>query len=80
MVGKTMILKNKSIRVRANSFGSLFMTIYDRNDKDQLVHEAEYKFDGSMDGVDLEISIPPKCRTEYAKIMKVGSQKKLQVA
>ncbi len=66
-----MVLKNKSVRVRANSFGSLFMTVYSKNADGALVHEQEYKFDGSMDGVDLDISIPPRCRTEYAKIVAI---------
>jgi len=61
-----------SIKYRVLSPDGFDTKGFDRNEKNQLVQIGDYKFDGSMDGVDLEISIPPKCRTEYAKIIKLN--------
>ena len=69
-----MKIKNKAIRIGATSFAgrlSMYLNVYKKDKKGVLEHEQTYKFDGSMDGVDLEISIPKGCRTEYAKIIKV---------
>lgn len=69
-----MKLKNKSIRIWGNNYGNIFLSTYTKNKKGVLESKKDdkcYKFDGSIDGVDLEISIPKGCRTEYAKIIKI---------
>lgn len=55
--------------VRANTYGDLFLTIYTVGEKGVLSHEKEYKFDGDMGNVDLEVGIPKGKRKEYAKII-----------
>jgi hypothetical protein len=62
-----MILKNKKIMLVGNAYGKVSMSVSDKDDN----YIGSYKFDGHFDGVDLEISIPKGCRTEYAKIIKV---------
>ena len=64
-----MELKNKTIRINGNSFGTLSLTVYDKIDG-KLEHNQSYKFDGFMENVNLEILIPKGCRKEYAKIVK----------
>jgi hypothetical protein len=67
-----MILKNKSVRIHANTYGDIFISI-DKVNKDGVrEHEGTYKFDGWIDGVDLEVGIPKGKRKEYAKIIKLN--------
>ncbi len=61
------ILKNKSVRIRANTYGDLFINVY--TTKNGETYEGTYKFDGDMEGVDLEVGIPKGKRKEYAKII-----------
>jgi len=59
-------LKNKTVRVRANTYGDLFINVY-TGEK----HEGTYKFDGDIEGVDLEVEVPKGKRKEYAKIVSI---------
>lgn len=60
------ILKNKNVKIRANTYGDLFLNVYDGEK-----HEATYKFEGDLNGVDLEVSIPDGKRKHYATITKL---------
>ena len=65
------ILKNRCVRVCANTYGDLFISVDKKNKDGTLSFEAQYKFDGFIDGVDLEVGIPQGKRKEYAKIIKL---------
>jgi hypothetical protein len=68
-----IIEKKKFISINGNNFGSLFLSVYHK-ENGALVFEQSYKFDGSIEQeVDLEIGIPKGCRKEYAKIIKLHS-------
>lgn len=66
-----MILKNKTVIITANAFGKLCLTVYKKDKKGVLEFDNYYKFNGQIEGVDVEIEVPKGCRTEYAKIIKV---------
>ena len=65
-----MILKNKSILITSDVYGNKFLTVFKKVKPNTLEVDKQYKFDGQIDGADLEIYIPKGCRTEYAKIIK----------
>jgi len=64
-----MVLKNKIVRVVANTYGDLFVHVYENTKGQEVV--GTYKFDGCIGGVDLEVGIPKGKRKEYAKIIKL---------
>ena len=61
-------LKNKTVFIFANSFGALFIRVYE--DEEQTKEIGTYKFDGHINCADLEIGIPEGKRKKYAKIIK----------
>jgi hypothetical protein len=63
-----MIYKNKDIVICADRFSHLFVNVYKKGKKELI---GQYKIDGYINGVDVEISTPKGCRTEYAKIIKI---------
>lgn len=66
-----MKLKNKTIHIHSDGYGKLFARVYDKDKSGVLTNDRCYKFVGVLEGVDVEVSIPKGCRTEYAKIIKV---------